>query len=304
MQTWWQSFSFYWQWETLSDRWRNSLFLLFLFCICLVVELAFVGWRRSSIYQATRNRRTNLWDLTSLLLDATGFQKILTNFFLLGLMGFLLLQTSDWQAAVFPGAPRWCRLILALLAFDFLLYWNHRLRHEFEWFWIVHEYHHSSTRVTMLTNFRVHPLDYLIFFPSSVLLMGVLFPGPILDLAAYTWLLIFPNFFAHCRIDTHLGWIGRYLIVTPRFHHLHHSKDRHKQKNYGHFLVVWDRLFGTYADPAPSLQEMETGLRKNPYEGAHPMRAYFRPVWSFYLFPLTKIARVLFAKKKTSVSKP
>jgi sterol desaturase/sphingolipid hydroxylase (fatty acid hydroxylase superfamily) len=268
----------------------------------LLIEFVVVGWKRSSLYQATRLKRTNFWDLASVILDATGIQKILSNFFLLGFIGFLLLQTSDWEAAVFPGAPRWFRLILALVTFDFFLYWNHRLRHEFAWFWIVHEYHHSSTHVTMLTNFRVHPLDYLIFFPSSVLLMGVLFPGPILDLAAYTWLLIFPNFFAHSRIDTHLGWVGRYLIVTPRFHHLHHSRDRRKQKNYGHFLVIWDRLFGTYADPAPSIQEIETGLRENPYEGPHPIQAYFAPVLKFYRFPFAKLSRVLFAKKKTSSS--
>jgi sterol desaturase/sphingolipid hydroxylase (fatty acid hydroxylase superfamily) len=38
--------------------------------------------------------------------------------------------------------------------------------------------------------------------------------------------------------------------VTPRYHHVHHSKaPEHYRANLASRLTIWDRLFGTYVDP-------------------------------------------------------
>jgi sterol desaturase/sphingolipid hydroxylase (fatty acid hydroxylase superfamily) len=46
-------------------------------------------------------------------------------------------------------------------------------------------------------------------------------------------------------------WLHRLLkpigITSPQEHWLHHTADL--ECNYGNFTIVWDRLFGTYADP-------------------------------------------------------
>lgn len=41
----------------------------------------------------------------------------------------------------------------------------------------------------------------------------------------------------------------RLVIVTPAFHHWHHAADvAADDRNFGMFLSVWDRLFGTALD--------------------------------------------------------
>lgn len=65
------------------------------------------------------------------------------------------------------------------------------------------------------------------------------------------------------------------------------------RKNYGHFLVIWDRLFGTYQEPVKSIHDLEQGLRFNPYETLPPVQAFLRPVWRFYKMPFQGLRRKL-----------
>ncbi|HEU4731777.1 MAG TPA: sterol desaturase family protein, partial [Kofleriaceae bacterium] len=45
------------------------------------------------------------------------------------------------------------------------------------------------------------------------------------------------------------NWL-EWLLVTPRYHHIHHSTDAALHDgNYGSLFTIWDRLFGTYIDP-------------------------------------------------------
>jgi sterol desaturase/sphingolipid hydroxylase (fatty acid hydroxylase superfamily) len=50
-------------------------------------------------------------------------------------------------------------------------------------------------------------------------------------------------------------------LVTPRFHFVHHSTNRSiANSNYGFIFSVWDRLFGTYTDPAVVPPDDSLGL--------------------------------------------
>jgi sterol desaturase/sphingolipid hydroxylase (fatty acid hydroxylase superfamily) len=43
-------------------------------------------------------------------------------------------------------------------------------------------------------------------------------------------------------------------LVTPSNHRVHHSlQARHIDRNYGGVLIVWDRLFGSYAPEGPEI---------------------------------------------------
>jgi hypothetical protein len=43
-----------------------------------------------------------------------------------------------------------------------------------------------------------------------------------------------------------LGWLDK-IFNTPSVHRVHHgSNKKYLDKNYGGFLIIWDRLFGTY----------------------------------------------------------
>jgi sterol desaturase/sphingolipid hydroxylase (fatty acid hydroxylase superfamily) len=53
-------------------------------------------------------------------------------------------------------------------------------------------------------------------------------------------------------------WPKYLLITTPQEHLLHHSATQ--KGNFGNFTMLWDRVFGTYLDPAQVNIETRLGL--------------------------------------------
>ncbi|OLY92150.1 Sterol desaturase/sphingolipid hydroxylase, fatty acid hydroxylase superfamily [Cnuella takakiae] len=135
--------------------------------------------------------------------------------------------------------------ILLFLATDFVWYWYHRAGHRINIFWSVHVVHHQSedfnytvsTRITILQAvaralfWSVLPL---VGFPAHMIAVLLLVHG------AYP-------FFTHTQVIGKLGWL-EYIIVTPSHHRVHHSSNpEYLDKNYGDMLIIWDKLFGTFA---------------------------------------------------------
>jgi len=57
------------------------------------------------------------------------------------------------------------------------------------------------------------------------------------------------NHWMHMNVSWRSNWLER-VLVTPRYHHIHHSSDaKLHDGNYGGLFSIWDRLFGTYIDP-------------------------------------------------------
>jgi hypothetical protein len=62
-----------------------------------------------------------------------------------------------------------------------------------------------------------------------------------------------------------MGWM-EYIFVTPTHHRVHHgSNPKYLDKNMGMFLIVWDKLFGTFQEELPKemYQPIKYGLTKN-----------------------------------------
>ena len=50
----------------------------------------------------------------------------------------------------------------------------------------------------------------------------------------------------HTEKINKLGWL-EYILVTPSHHRVHHaSNPKYLDKNMGMFLIIWDKLFGTF----------------------------------------------------------
>jgi sterol desaturase/sphingolipid hydroxylase (fatty acid hydroxylase superfamily) len=168
-----------------------------------------------------------------------------------------------------------CLLTVALfLAYD-LGYWlDHFLSHRIPVLWEFHKVHHTAEVLSPLTNFRVHPVDTLLFYNIIALTMGItgglvnygfgkaidqftIANSNILTLA-FTYLVV------HLQ-HTHL-WIaftgvwGR-LFLSPAHHQIHHSVDpAHFNRNLGSCLGVWDWLFGTLYVPASKREKLRFGI--------------------------------------------
>jgi sterol desaturase/sphingolipid hydroxylase (fatty acid hydroxylase superfamily) len=129
---------------------------------------------------------------------------------------------------------------------DFGEYWRHRLQHSIGWWWALHSIHHAQRQMTFWSDDRNHILDETIaalWFGTIALLIGV---SP----AQFPLLLLLMRLveaFSHGNIRLSFGRIGERLLVSPRFHRLHHgvlSVAEHG-KNYAVLFPVWDWLFKT-----------------------------------------------------------
>lgn len=187
----------------------------------------------------------------------------LTRLGLLPMIAFVVLNSLQawWQGTVadsgfvpptletvFPGlreAPvlAFCLYVVIL---DFGEYWRHRFQHRFAWWWALHSIHHAQRQMTFWTDDRNHILDEVIaalWFGTIALLIGVP-PGqfPLLVL-----IMRLAESLSHANVRLSFGRIGERLVVSPRFHRLHHGvlSVADHGKNYAVLFPVWDWIFGT-----------------------------------------------------------
>jgi hypothetical protein len=70
--------------------------------------------------------------------------------------------------------------------------------------------------------------------------------------------------FVHTELIRKMGWL-EYILVTPSHHRVHHaSNPLYLDKNMGMFLILWDKLFGTFQAELPEkeYQPIKYGLTK------------------------------------------
>jgi sterol desaturase/sphingolipid hydroxylase (fatty acid hydroxylase superfamily) len=137
-------------------------------------------------------------------------------------------------------------LALCILLADFIYYWWHRLSHRWRWLWATHFVHHTAGRLNILASIRQGWTDALSGTWLSWAPLGFLGFPPQAVAVYFTVLLVW-------EAAIHNEWAGRlgpleWVLATPSNHRVHHSMEaRHLDRNFGGLLVIWDRLFGTYA---------------------------------------------------------
>jgi len=163
---------------------------------------------------------------------------------------------------------------LLLLAEDFLYYWLHRFDHEIRLFWAVHVTHHSSDHMNFTVGFRssvFQPLyRFLYFIPLAILGFKPL------DIVFMYSLTQIWGIFVHTELVRKMGLL-EYFMVTPSHHRVHHaSNPKYLDKNLGMFLIIWDKLFGTFQPELTDTeyQPVKYGLTK-PLEKETPTHIVF-----------------------------
>ncbi|MFT5044304.1 MAG: sterol desaturase/sphingolipid hydroxylase (fatty acid hydroxylase superfamily) [Porticoccaceae bacterium] len=135
--------------------------------------------------------------------------------------------------------------ILALLAADFTYYWMHRAEHEHRILWASHSVHHSSEDYNLTVGFRLSLVEG--FFEWAFLVPMILIGfNPFQALVALVLVAQYQHW-VHTERVGQLGWLDE-VFNTPSVHRVHHGSNRqYLDKNYGGILMIWDKLFGTYA---------------------------------------------------------
>lgn len=145
---------------------------------------------------------------------------------------------------------RWWVWVAGLVVTDFCYYWAHRGDHRIRLLWAAHSVHHSSTYFNMSTNLRLpwfHPVSYTV---RSVAWL----PAALLGFPA--WMIFLLNtaglvFQLPCHTER-IGKLWRpyeFILNTPSHHRVHHGSNAcYIDKNYAGVFIIWDRLFGSYAE--------------------------------------------------------
>jgi sterol desaturase/sphingolipid hydroxylase (fatty acid hydroxylase superfamily) len=172
-------------------------------------------------------------------------------------------------------------MTLALyLAYEFGYWLNHYLSHKVSVLWEFHKVHHSAESLSPLTNFRVHPVDSIVFYNMIAISVGL--TAGVMNfnfgrgasgfaLGGTNILLLIAGVALTHLQHSHL-WIsfsGRlgHFILSPAHHQIHHSTDRiHFDKNFGSSLALWDRLFGTLHVPAKKREKLSFGVPELEYD--------------------------------------
>ncbi|MCH2477513.1 MAG: sterol desaturase family protein [Gammaproteobacteria bacterium] len=140
----------------------------------------------------------------------------------------------------------WTQVISTLMVIDFIYYWFHRTSHRVRFFWGIHMNHHSSEEMNFLVSLRqawFNPLFRVPFFFILPLIGFNPFLTFIVGAASTLWAVI-----QHTQTIGKLGPL-EWVMVTPSAHRVHHGvNEEYLNKNFGNLFIIWDRIFGTYAE--------------------------------------------------------
>ena len=189
-------------------------------------------------------------------------------------------------------------VISGILISDLVSYFSHRIAHRIPLLWDLHEFHHSATEMTILSNYRIShilaAINSIIFLPlsalSSLFLLKTLSQSYVLPFVIYV---IYNAFFAfqqnlaHSSIKIIYPKIVSYVFMSPSIHWLHHStNENHYDCNFGNVFSFWDRLFNTYLDES-NIEDIEGfGIENTEYNKHHP-------IYSYTFLPIIKILKRL-----------
>lgn len=158
-------------------------------------------------------------------------------------IGFILSFFYDHRI-VSPIKNVWVYWIVLIVFEDFMYYWLHRVDHVCRLFWATHVTHHSSPQFNLTVGFRssvMEPLYRFVYFIPIALLGFRPIDIAFIYAATQTW-----GILVHTEKINKLGFL-EFFLVTPSHHRVHHgSNPKYLDKNMGMFLIIWDKIFGTF----------------------------------------------------------
>ncbi|MBI1393721.1 MAG: sterol desaturase family protein [Alphaproteobacteria bacterium] len=234
----------------------------FLLLLALVSVAEFI-WRRAS------GAKYDLKALGGTLGVAIGqnISKVLTASLITG--AFLLAHQA---APINWPMDDWRSWALGFVAVEFAYYWQHRFSHTIRWLWATHAVHHSPNEFILPAAIRLGWTGaisggWMCFLPLAALGM------PPLMISALLAANLQFQFFLHTEAVGKLG-ILELFFNTPSHHRVHHgSNAEYLDKNFGGVLIIFDRLFGTFAEELSDAPVIY-GLTK-PLETSNPFAIAF-----------------------------
>lgn len=193
-------------------------------------------------------------------------------------------DARGWGLLAIADLPIWIEIIIAFLLLDMFIYAQHVAFHKVPIFWRVHKVHHADRDLDVTSGARFHPVEAVLSMAYKLLCIALIGPAAF-AVFLFEVVLNAASMFNHANVRLPLGFdrLLRLFIVTPDMHRVHHSViERETNSNYGFFLTIWDRMFGTYiAQPEKGHDDMTIGLSE--YQDSKPDKL----IWSL-LIPFSR----------------
>jgi len=203
--------------------------------------------------------------------------------------GFNQIQTISYEITVILYT------LTLFIVSDFTRYWLHRFLHTIPFLWEFHKVHHSAKVLNPLTFYRVHPIENILFGFRYSLSVGfvtglfIYFFGSKIGLYEVLGANIFIFIFSllgsnlrHSHIPLEYFESIERWIISPKQHQIHHSK-KHFDKNFGGYLAIWDRVFGTLK-VSNEVKVLKFGLKRNQMNN-------YKSIKNLIVYPFTNILR-------------
>ncbi|MEZ4333229.1 MAG: sterol desaturase family protein [Myxococcota bacterium] len=178
------------------------------------------------------------------------------------------------------GAAAW---LLLFVAEDLTYYGWHRASHEIRFMWSAHESHHSSRYFNLSTALRQ---SWTTPFTTPLFYFWLPLAGfhPAM-LATQISISLIYQFWIHTELIDRLPRPFEAILNTPSHHRVHHGANvEYLDRNHGGILIVWDRLFGSFAaERAPVVYGLTRNIdtyspiRIALHDWADLIRAVLRP---------------------------
>ena len=242
------------------------------FLLMIVLELGYGLLKGNNTYRVNDS-------INSL---SMGLLSTVTKFVFLNIGALVFAQISREYAVWSFDINSLGHWLLAILLYDFLYYWFHRISHERQFFWGSHVVHHQSEDYNLSTALRQTSTSvattWVFYIPCFFLGM------PISMFVSIASVHLIYQFWVHTQHIPKLG-IFEWFMVSPSNHRVHHAQNAdYIDKNYGGLLIIWDRLFGTFKaedEKQQAIYGIRVPLRSwNPiWANLHIFAAMLRDIW-------------------------
>ncbi|WAR05989.1 ALKMO-like protein, partial [Mya arenaria] len=218
------------------------------FWVCMVIELA--------ISVAKQDRKYRMSDAFTSI-SAGMFSRLpMVILRSITLEGYVWVY-QNFRLTELPWDSQWTWW-LTFLGVDLAYYWFHRMAHEVNFMWALHQTHHSSEDYNLSTALRQSVFQiyssWVFYLPMALFIPPAVF-------IVHQELNILYQFWIHTQYIRSLGPL-EWILNTPSHHRVHHGRNPYCiDKNYAGTLIIWDRLFDLLAGYIKYLLERLGSLR-------------------------------------------
>jgi sterol desaturase/sphingolipid hydroxylase (fatty acid hydroxylase superfamily) len=219
------------------------------FIILLVAEVILTARQQKDYYDIKDTAGSLTMGIGNVIVGIVGKAIVFATYSLVYQFRLFTVDMTQW----------WAWMIL-FFADDFSYYWFHRISHSSRYFWASHVVHHSSQKYNLGTALRQTWTGTL----SGAFLFWIWLPfvgfSPVAVMTMQAISLLY-QFWIHTEHINKLPAPIEYIFNTPSHHRVHHGSNlTYLDKNHAGILIIWDRLFGTFA---PEQHRPTYGLTTN-----------------------------------------